>query len=51
MVSGGPHDVFPEEFGTFLLGDPLMRKTFLKYHRELLDAGSGSSVSSASRMG
>jgi isocitrate dehydrogenase kinase/phosphatase len=33
------NDVFPEEFGTFLLGDPLVRKTFLKYHRDLLDAG------------
>ncbi|SCK07731.1 bifunctional isocitrate dehydrogenase kinase/phosphatase [Vogesella sp. LIG4] len=31
-------DVFPEEFGTFLLGDPLVRRVFLKYHRELLDA-------------
>ena len=33
------NDVFPEEFGTFLLGDPVVRKTFLKYHRDLLDAG------------
>ncbi|MDC7706252.1 bifunctional isocitrate dehydrogenase kinase/phosphatase [Vogesella indigofera] len=32
-------DVFPEEFGTFLLGDPLVRRVFLQYHRELLDAG------------
>ncbi|MFC3530703.1 bifunctional isocitrate dehydrogenase kinase/phosphatase [Vogesella facilis] len=31
-------DVFPEEFGTFLLGDPLVRRVFLQYHRELLDA-------------
>ena len=30
------NDVFPEEFGTFLLGDPLVRKTFLQYHRDLL---------------
>ncbi|KMJ53563.1 isocitrate dehydrogenase [Vogesella sp. EB] len=33
------NDVFPEEFGTFLLGDPLVRRVFLQYHRELLDAG------------
>jgi len=31
------NDVFPEEFATFLLGDPLIRKIFLKYHRDLLD--------------
>ncbi|RQO76906.1 bifunctional isocitrate dehydrogenase kinase/phosphatase [Aquitalea sp. FJL05] len=30
------NDVFPEEFATFLLGDPLVRKTFLHYHRDLL---------------
>ncbi|BBF86889.1 isocitrate dehydrogenase phosphatase [Aquitalea magnusonii] len=30
------NDVFPEEFGSFLLGDPLIRKTFLNYHRDLL---------------
>lgn len=33
----GRHDVFPEEFATFLLGDPQIRKTFVKYHRDLLD--------------
>ncbi|WP_374556337.1 bifunctional isocitrate dehydrogenase kinase/phosphatase [Aquitalea pelogenes] len=33
----GRHDVFPEEFATFLLGDPQIRKTFLNYHRDLLD--------------
>lgn len=31
------NDVFPEEFGTFLLGDPQVRQSFLKYHRDLLD--------------
>ncbi|MFN4238579.1 MAG: bifunctional isocitrate dehydrogenase kinase/phosphatase [Vogesella sp.] len=30
-------DVFPEEFATFLLGDPAIRRTFLHYHRDLLD--------------
>jgi isocitrate dehydrogenase kinase/phosphatase len=29
-------DVFPEEFATFLLGSPLVRKTFMKHHRDLL---------------
>ncbi|OQX12347.1 MAG: bifunctional isocitrate dehydrogenase kinase/phosphatase [Thiothrix lacustris] len=33
-----PNDVFPEEFGTFLLSTPKIRKFFLKYHRDLLDA-------------
>lgn len=30
------NDVFPEEFGTFLLGNYETRKFFLKYHRDLL---------------
>ncbi len=34
----GANDVFPEEFQTFLLGDPRVRAAFLKYHAELLDA-------------
>ncbi len=29
-------DVFPEEFGPFLLGEPDVRKVFLKHHRDLL---------------
>ena len=33
------NDVFPEEFGTFLLGDPVVRKTFMQHHRDLLTAG------------
>jgi isocitrate dehydrogenase kinase/phosphatase len=32
----GPDDVFPEEFGTFLLGNPAVRKVFLRHHAELL---------------
>jgi len=32
----GPHDVFPEEFGTFLLGNPKVRGPFLRYHADLL---------------
>jgi isocitrate dehydrogenase kinase/phosphatase len=34
--SAGPLDVFPEEFATFLLGDPKIRQIFLKHHRDLL---------------
>jgi isocitrate dehydrogenase kinase/phosphatase len=34
----GPHDVFPEEFGTFLLGDPRVRAIFMAHHADLLDA-------------
>ena len=29
-------DVFPEEFGPFLLGEPDVRKEFLEHHRDLL---------------
>lgn len=35
--TAGPNDVFPEEFATFLLTDPRIRKVFLAKHRELLD--------------
>lgn len=34
----GPNDVFPEEFEQFLLGQPRLRKPFLKYHSDLLQA-------------
>lgn len=34
--SAGPMDVFPEEFATFLLGSPRVRKAFLQHHRDLL---------------
>ena len=30
------NDVFPEEFARFLLGDPDVRREFLKHHRDLL---------------
>ena len=30
------NDVFPEEWATFLLGSPLIRKLFLRYHADLL---------------
>lgn len=32
----GPNDVFPEEFGRFLLGDPRVRQAFLRHHADLL---------------
>jgi isocitrate dehydrogenase kinase/phosphatase len=30
------NDVFPEEFGTFLLASPTVRKIFLAHHKDLL---------------
>jgi isocitrate dehydrogenase kinase/phosphatase len=30
------NDVFPEEFGTFLLGSPRVRQAFMRHHRDLL---------------
>jgi isocitrate dehydrogenase kinase/phosphatase len=32
----GKHDVFPEQFGTFLLGNAKIRKNFMKHHADLL---------------
>ena len=32
------NDVFPEQFLTFLFADQRVRKAFLRYHRDLLDA-------------
>jgi isocitrate dehydrogenase kinase/phosphatase len=32
----GKHDVFPEQFGAFLLGNAKIRKVFLKHHADLL---------------
>ena len=36
--SVGPRDVFPETFGPFLLGNPMVREDFMKHHADLLDA-------------
>jgi isocitrate dehydrogenase kinase/phosphatase len=33
------HDVFPETFGPFLLGNPMVREEFMKHHADLLEAG------------
>jgi isocitrate dehydrogenase kinase/phosphatase len=35
--TAGPNDVFPEEFATFLLTDPEIRRHFLTHHRDLLE--------------
>ena len=35
----GPRDVFPETFGPFLLGNPVVREVFLRHHADLLDTG------------
>ncbi|MFC0252345.1 bifunctional isocitrate dehydrogenase kinase/phosphatase [Massilia consociata] len=32
----GKHDVFPEQFGRFLLGNPTIRHYFMQHHAELL---------------
>ncbi|HSV60346.1 MAG TPA: bifunctional isocitrate dehydrogenase kinase/phosphatase [Variovorax sp.] len=34
----GPHDVFPETFGPFLLGNAAVREVFMKHHGDLLEA-------------
>lgn len=36
--SVGPNDIFPEEFETFLLTSPRIKRAFMKYHTDLLDA-------------
>ena len=36
--SVGPHDVFPETFEPFLLGNPQVREAFMAHHADLLDA-------------
>jgi len=36
--SVGVHDVFPEEWKTFLLGDPAIRKTLLDLHPEIFNS-------------
>ena len=44
--SVGPHDVFPEEFETFLLTDPRVKQCFLQDHANLLDADYWKSIQS-----
>src|SRR5437762_12688021 len=33
----GEHDVFPEQFDSFLVSEPRAREIFYEYHRDLLD--------------
>ena len=33
----GPHDIFPETYNTFLLGDPRVRDVFMKHHADFFD--------------
>jgi isocitrate dehydrogenase kinase/phosphatase len=33
----GPHDIFPEEWQTFLLGDPRIREVMLELHADLFE--------------
>ena len=33
----GPQDVFPEQFGSFLVADERAREVFFEYHRDLID--------------
>jgi isocitrate dehydrogenase kinase/phosphatase len=47
----GPHDVFPEEFATFLLTDPEVRRAFLAFHADLLDARWWQAMQDANRDG
>ena len=42
--SVAPNDVFPEEFASFLLIDPELRRPFMQHHRDLLDADYWKSV-------
>ena len=36
--TAGPHDIFPEEFATFLLTDARVRNAFVAFHADLLAA-------------
>jgi len=33
----GPNDIFPETYSTFLLGDPTVRRHFLRHHADFFD--------------
>ncbi len=49
--SVAPNDVFPEEFASFLLIDPQLRKPFMQHHRDLLDADHWKSIQQDIRNG
>ncbi|RFU47189.1 bifunctional isocitrate dehydrogenase kinase/phosphatase [Paraburkholderia sp. DHOC27] len=35
--SVGPHDIFPETYGTFLLGDTRVRRAFMQHHADFFE--------------
>jgi len=35
--SVGAHDIFPETYGTFLLGNPRVRRAFMQHHADFFD--------------
>ena len=45
------NDIFPEEFGTFLLGSPRVRSLFMKHHPDLLDADAWQRIQEKVRQG
>jgi isocitrate dehydrogenase kinase/phosphatase len=47
----GSHDVFPEEFATFLLTDLSIRRAFTEYHADLLDPRWWQAMQEANRGG
>ncbi len=47
----GPHDIFPEEFATFLLTDAAVRQAFMAFHADLLDARWWQAMQDANRGG
>ncbi len=47
----GPHDVFPETFAAFLLGDPDVRRVFMAHHADLLDPAYWSAQQARNRAG
>ena len=49
--SAAPMDVFPEEFATFLLTNPTIRKDFLKHHRDLIEPAFWQNVQKSIRAG
>jgi isocitrate dehydrogenase kinase/phosphatase len=47
----GAHDIFPEEFATFLLIDDAVRQAFIAFHADLLDARWWQTMQEANRDG
>jgi isocitrate dehydrogenase kinase/phosphatase len=49
--TAGPDDIFPQEFGTFLLTDPRVRSAFVAFHADLLSADWWKRMQDANRRG